>query len=720
MVGTQGNSASRTQGNGSRGSVRTPSGATVPAMQAWARFAQDASVARAAGDEEGIARALASALVVATNAVASTVAWRRGHASEGAASRTRTGDSRESGEAGGESASGSCASIEGSAHGMVAEGLPGSIVDMLASVPLDAEAIAPLACSPDEVLVRPLASCVALDGQLVLAPLAGLGISSIATVPMRRHDGGLIGIARIYFREPASEIDVDRPLLGHFARQIACALDGIALELALGRSESALTAVFDASREALVELGADARVRRVNAAAERMLGYRRERLVGLPASILVSPRHAGHLLVAPRGMETVHAAGSHPEPPVRDSELVRADGTLLAAEVSLRPVAGGGAMIALRDVRERHAAEEHARESDRLAAMGTLAAGLGHDMNNVLFPIRAHVNALSAAGGRMPARKRAMHVAEIRHSVAYLQQLADSLHFLSMDPDGDGDGSASTDLAAWWSGCGPLLVQSLRRRAVLSVDLAGELPAVAIAPHALTRAMLNLLVNAAEAMPDGRAADASRVVLRARPGASGATVVVELEDNGTGMSDEIRRQAIDMFFTTKPRGLGTGLGLPLVRRVVERAGGRLEIDSRVGGGTTMRLVLVAVEEGDDGAQPVVARIDLADGRVRALVSALVETKGCTVADPRAGTDGSDATLWIVDGERLDDGAYDAWRRRAAPARIVSFGDPAAAEAAGAVCRVALPLDLETVARALDRALAEHPSTAPEHEGGSES
>lgn len=727
MVGIHSIPGSSQSGNGGRGSVRTPSGASVPAMQAWTRFAHEASAARAAGDDAGVARALATTLVSATGASASMVAWRVCGAGAEVGVEPSPRRAPEPGELASEPrVADSCESVRAArgATSVVAEGLPGTIVEMLASVPVDDGVLAAV----EDVVVRPLGECVALDGQLVLAPLAALGIASVATVPIRRHDGRWAGFARIFFRDSASTLDVDRPLLGHFARQVACALDSIALERALSRAVARLDAVLEVSREAFVEIDADERIVRVSRAAERLLDHPADGLTGVPVPMIVSPRQVDSFATAIRRAGAPLADDAAEPTGFREFELVRSDGSLVAAEVAVRAVAGGGAILALRDVRERHAVEERARESDRLAAMGTLAAGLGHDMNNVLFPIRAHVNALSAAGGRMPAAKRAMHVAEIRHSVAYLQQLADSLHFLSMDPDGEGDGSPSTDLASWWSGCGPLLVQSLRRKATMSVDLAEGLPPVEIAPHALTRAMLNLLVNAAEAMPAGRAPDASRVVLRARAGASGATVVVELEDNGAGMTEEVRRQAIDMFFTTKPRGLGTGLGLPLVRRVVERAGGRLEIDSRPGAGTTMRLVLRAVDQSDAGAPPVVARIDLADGRVRALVSALIETKGCTVAgggavdaDADADADGGgDATLWIVDGPRLDDDAFRAWSARHAPGRIVAFGEPAAAGAAGAVGRVALPVDLENVARALDRALAEETPTAPVEKGGSES
>ncbi|MFZ9914470.1 MAG: ATP-binding protein, partial [Phycisphaerales bacterium] len=288
----------------------------------------------------------------------------------------------------------------------------------------------------------------------------------------------------------------------------------------------------------------------------------------------------------------------------------------------------------VRDITERKALQQRIREADRLATIGTLAAGLGHDMNNMLFPIRAHLNSIVTKASETGADQVREHAEQVGRGVLYLQQLADALHFLALDPDGDGDGDGdgTTDLASWWQTCGPLLGRAVHRRATISHEIAEGLPPVEIPQHALTRAVLNLLTNAADAMAPGRPVRQNHVKVSARLASSTASVILEVADNGVGMTEAVRRRATDMFFTTRTRGLGTGLGLALVNRVVERAGGRLEIVSSPGRGTTVRLLLpcASASESVDGRE---VKVDLHDGRTKAVVAAILESAGATVLEP---------------------------------------------------------------------------------------
>src|SRR4051812_43656594 len=127
--------------------------------------------------------------------------------------------------------------------------------------------------------------------------------------------------------------------------------------------------------------------------------------------------------------------------------------------------------------------------ADRLASLGTLAAGLGHDMNNVLLPVRARLTALEHGGITAAALA---HVTAVRRSVAYLQHLSDALHFLALDPDGSGmapDAVVSTDLALWWMQVGPLLRKSVPKHVKVAATIPARLPPVGIAPHWLTQAV---------------------------------------------------------------------------------------------------------------------------------------------------------------------------------------------------------------------------------------
>ena len=292
----------------------------------------------------------------------------------------------------------------------------------------------------------------------------------------------------------------------------------------------------------------------------------------------------------------MHHSGSARRSPAANRtavEPVRANSTLGDAELSLAKDALAKETSAL------HTAHLQLRMADRMASIGTLAAGLGHDMNNVLLPVRARLNALKAAGesGKLPPAEL-KHVDEIRRSIAYLQQLADGLHYLALDPDDSrlSHGEHSTDLRRWWSQAGPLLAKAVPVQARVSCLIPEGLPRVALAAHALTQAVLNLVVNAGEAIarsPSRPRRQGHVRVWAERCRDDAGWLRLGVTDNGPGMTEEAKRRAFEMFFTTKPRGLGTGLGLPLVRKVIERAGGTVNIVSEAGKGTTVVALVPA-------------------------------------------------------------------------------------------------------------------------------
>ena len=143
---------------------------------------------------------------------------------------------------------------------------------------------------------------------------------------------------------------------------------------------------------------------------------------------------------------------------------------------------------------------ERLRLTDRLASIGSLAAGLGHDMNNVLFPVRCWLDALGEADLDESSQAE---LASIRQSVEYLQQLSDGLRLLALDPEQDGAEPGATDLQAWWDDVRPLFLSALPKEATLEGEIAILLPPVGLARHQLTQAVFNLVVNAGAAIADG-------------------------------------------------------------------------------------------------------------------------------------------------------------------------------------------------------------------------
>jgi PAS domain S-box-containing protein len=289
------------------------------------------------------------------------------------------------------------------------------------------------------------------------------------------------------------------------------------------------------------------------------------------------------------------------------------------------------------DISERKAAEEKLRElnaslerlvsertaqleqshrrlriSERMASLGTLAAGLGHDMGNLLLPIRVRLETLETRGVLEEGRQ---DVAAIRDSLGYLQKLVSGLRLLAIDT-APGANKDTTELRSWWSETAGVLRNVLPR----GIELKGAPPEtecrVAIPAAALTQAVFNLVQNAGEAM---RPAGKGTVTVSAERDADYVRLVIA--DTGPGMSEEVQRRCMEPFFTTKTRDVSTGLGLALVYGLVRQAGGAIDLESAPGIGTTFTLYLkcAAIDRPGNADPPRRAVVNVKDARTRAVL-----------------------------------------------------------------------------------------------------
>lgn len=285
------------------------------------------------------------------------------------------------------------------------------------------------------------------------------------------------------------------------------------------------------------------------------------------------------------------------------------------------------------------------RVADRLASIGTLTAGLGHDMNNILFPIRCRFDALDWK--KVPADLRDLLEAT-RNTIGHLQGLCDGLRLLAVDPLDSRASGGTTSLAAWWRQVEPLLSKMLPDNVSLRTDLAPDLPPIKVAPHRLTQAVLNLIVNAAEATRGG-----GRVRIWGKLDENQTMVTIGVTDDGVGMSKQVKQRAFDPFFTTKKRRLSTGLGLSLVHGVVTISAGTVSIESEPGKGTTVVLKFpVAAADALSPEVPAAAQrgravVSLTDRRRAAWVSNLLSIAGYVVEAGENGGPG-DTSLWVTE------------------------------------------------------------------------
>lgn len=344
---------------------------------------------------------------------------------------------------------------------------------------------------------------------------------------------------------------------------------------------------------------------------------------------------------------------------------------------------------------------EQLRLADRLASIGTLATGLGHDMNNILLPARCNLDVLESA---VTSSENKQQIAFLRWSLNYLQQLTDGLRLFALDPDDGQASEAATSITTWWEQVGPLLSQSARH-AQFSATLGDDLPLIAVPPHRLTQAVLNLIVNAGESV------EANGLIrLRVRATKDRRFIRLSVADNGCGMSSEVKRRALDPFFTTKTRGLGTGLGLSLVRGVAQSAGGWLRIHSTEGRGTSVILMLPTAPETsidpDQHVEPVrgmTAMISIVDSRAASFLATMLQSEGFEVCidDPSSPPA---CSMWIaeptVDRESVMR-RYNAGNE----VRLVTFGRSRDSELVRNAVVIEEPGNLEAIRHSIREAIS---------------
>ena len=265
-----------------------------------------------------------------------------------------------------------------------------------------------------------------------------------------------------------------------------------------------------------------------------------------------------------------------------------------AAIAALGALGLGGVLVALvlRDMAERRRAEEMLRQSQKMEAIGQLTGGIAHDFNNLLTAVIGNLDMIRTRAGNEKLQRMADNALEAARRGA---KLASQLLAFSRSQRMD---VGPVDLAQLLNGMSGLLAQSVGPSVRVDVLIEEDARFVVSDANQLELALLNLAVNARDAMPEG-----GTLTIKARPAVDPERKLPSVElavvDSGVGMTEEVRARAIEPFYTTKPIGQGTGLGMSQVYAVVRESGGTLAIDSEPGRGTAVRMLLPA------GAPPVV-------------------------------------------------------------------------------------------------------------------
>lgn len=315
------------------------------------------------------------------------------------------------------------------------------------------------------------------------------------------------------------------------------------------------------------------------------------------------------------------------------------------------------------------ASHERLRLAERMSAMGTLAAGLGHDLGNLLLPLRARLDALRA--GPLTPDARAI-ADDIARSIGYLNDLSASLRQFTRAGDSSG-APEGVSIHAWWEGAADLCRGVLPAHVRFEARLPDAPVTVHIARTPLTQAVFNLVQNAGDALRDS---PGGRVALTADFDAIAGRLRIRVEDSGPGMTPDVLRRCTEPFFSTKPRANASGLGLSLVNTILRGCGGELHVESQPGRGSAFTLVLPASRP--DSPAPATeprpgAAVTIADRRTIGIASILLDSLGFEVKPGPPGADAG-ALVWLTEGRGAI--ARDVERFLAADPRrrVVLIGD----------------------------------------------
>jgi hypothetical protein len=385
--------------------------------------------------------------------------------------------------------------------------------------------------------------------------------------------------------------------------------------------------LLEAAPDAMICVERDGRIALVNAQTERLFGYHRDELIGQLVDILV-----------PDAVRDIHpsrragyVADPRPRPMGAGMELAgrRRDGTTFPAEVSLAAMGAGEELLVtavVRDVTERlqmaaererlrtQAArdklERQLHQSQRLESLGQLAGGVAHDFNNLLGVIS---NYAAFVGEEIATETPDERWQPVRDDIAQVQRAAERAagltHQLLAFARQEVIQPRALNINDVVLSVEQLLVRTLGEHVELITDLAAGLPLVLADPGQIEQVLVNLAVNARDAMPSG----GKLVINTASTGIDdtasqgrmppGQYVALKVSDTGTGIPKDVLDRVFEPFFTTKRKGEGTGLGLATVYGIITQAGGHVRIYSEPGLGTSLTALLPVTEQATDLASP---------------------------------------------------------------------------------------------------------------------
>jgi PAS domain S-box-containing protein len=455
----------------------------------------------------------------------------------------------------------------------------------------------------------------------------------------QKKDGSVVSVSTLWVARK-SEDDVIHSVLQNNSDTTGLkrAQDEIAAR------EAHLRSILDTVPEAMSVIDGTGSVTSFSAAAAQLFGYRPEEVIGQNVKMLMpEPYRSEHDGYIGRYLSTGEARI------IGYGRVVKGltkDGAIFPMELAVGEARSDGQGIFtgfIRDLTSRQKMEEELRQSQKMDAIGQLTGGLAHDFNNLLTVITGNLEMLETSLEDSNQRELLKEAQDAAQDGAKLT--AQLLAFGRRQPLNP----KPTEMAPLISNFSELLRRTLGESIELNIRVTGSKHLCVVDAPQLQNALLNLAINARDAMPRGGNltidlsqaridADYAQMYPEVR---TGRYILITVTDSGSGMSEEVRQRAFEPFFTTKATGAGTGLGLSMVYGFVKQSGGNIQIYSELGQGTSVRISLPV-------AEAVQTRGELAPGAAE--MSAM----------PR----GSETILVVEDDSRV---------RRVTTARLRSLG-----------------------------------------------
>ncbi len=454
------------------------------------------------------------------------------------------------------------------------------------------------------------------DGMLV-----EFGFEGFVGAPLLDQDGAVIGLASVFHRTPIANPELALSALQIFAARAAAEIGRQTASREWQVSQRQQRLILDSVGEGILGLDTEGRIVFENRVAQALLGWAEGEMIGRNSHALMH-HHRDDGRPYPEEESPIHRTlrdGAVRR--IEDEGFFRKDASSFPVEYVCSPVRDGvgaitGAVLSFRDITERKRMEQHLLRSQRMESIGTLAGGIAHDLNNVLAPILLAIGLLKSGEqdeGRLTILSR------IEGSA---QRGADLIRQVLSFARGVEGKPATVKVELLARDIERIVHDTFPKNIAFELTAPPDLWLIHADPTQLHQVLMNLCVNARDAMPKGGRlalslanATVDEVYASLHPQAKpGRYVVIKVEDNGTGMQREIQDRIFEPFFTTKEIGKGTGLGLSTVLTIVRSQGGFITLYSEPGQGARFKVHLPAIFAPAETPPDTTARPGLPRGR----------------------------------------------------------------------------------------------------------